>query len=173
MPMYTGIGGVRKKITEMSCGINGVKRDISEMWAGISGTKRQIFQGKTWIITYECSTDLDAGTLLLRDMYIVANGTEYKIMQTLDWINGESKTTTIKVPDKSIITVNASGNYAGLSKSFTWYNNGTIYRGAIAGSSCSFLADCDMTISQSCSMNYASTSIYLTDNDGQGPTWVV
>lgn len=43
IPLYTGIGGVRKEITELSCGVGGVKRNMPEMWAGIGGVNRQIF----------------------------------------------------------------------------------------------------------------------------------
>ena len=51
-PLYTGIGGTRREITEVPCGIGGVKRDIPEMWAGISGVKRQIFSAARWNIKY-------------------------------------------------------------------------------------------------------------------------
>lgn len=52
IPLYTGIGGVRKETSEMSCGISGVKRDMSEMWAGINGVKRQIFSSTRWNVKY-------------------------------------------------------------------------------------------------------------------------
>lgn len=43
MPMYCGIGGVRKEIKNLYTGIGGVRKDITEMWAGNAGVKKQIF----------------------------------------------------------------------------------------------------------------------------------
>lgn len=43
MPMYCGIGGIRKEIKNLYTGIGGVRKDITEMWAGSAGVKKQIF----------------------------------------------------------------------------------------------------------------------------------
>lgn len=43
MPMYCGIGGVRKEIKNLYTGVGGVRKDITEMWAGNAGVKKQIF----------------------------------------------------------------------------------------------------------------------------------
>lgn len=42
-PLYAGIGGVVRDLTEMHTGINGVVKPMTEMWAGIGGVERQIF----------------------------------------------------------------------------------------------------------------------------------
>lgn len=42
-PLYAGIGGVVRELTEMHTGINGVVTPITEMWAGVNGVNRQIF----------------------------------------------------------------------------------------------------------------------------------
>lgn len=46
-PLYAGIGGVVRELTEMHTGINGVVTPLTEMWAGINGVERQIFSAVT------------------------------------------------------------------------------------------------------------------------------
>lgn len=50
-PLYTGVGGVVRELTEMDTGINGVVTPLTEMWAGVGGVQRQIFSAikiATW-----------------------------------------------------------------------------------------------------------------------------
>lgn len=42
-PLYAGIGGVVRELTEMDAGINGVVTPLTEMWAGVGGVSRRIF----------------------------------------------------------------------------------------------------------------------------------
>lgn len=42
-PLYAGIGGVVRELTEMHAGIGGVVTPLTEMWAGIGGVNKQIF----------------------------------------------------------------------------------------------------------------------------------
>ena len=44
-PLYTGIGGVVRELTEVDAGIGGVVTPLTEMWAGVDGVQRQIFSG--------------------------------------------------------------------------------------------------------------------------------
>lgn len=46
-PLYAGIGGVVRELTEMDTGINGVVKPMTEMWAGVGGVNRQIFSSGT------------------------------------------------------------------------------------------------------------------------------
>ena len=46
-PLYAGIGGVVRELTEMDAGINGVVTPMTEMWAGVGGVNRQIFSAGT------------------------------------------------------------------------------------------------------------------------------
>ena len=46
-PLYAGIGGVVRELTEMYTGVGGVVKPLTEMWAGIDGVKRQIFSAGT------------------------------------------------------------------------------------------------------------------------------
>ena len=46
-PLYAGIGGVVRELTEMHAGINGVVTPLTEMWAGVGGVNRQIFSAGT------------------------------------------------------------------------------------------------------------------------------
>lgn len=46
-PLYAGVGGVVRELTEMYTGINGVVTPLTEMWAGVGGVERQIFSGGT------------------------------------------------------------------------------------------------------------------------------
>lgn len=46
-PLYAGIGGVVRELTEMDAGINGVVTPLTEMWAGVGGVNRQIFSAGT------------------------------------------------------------------------------------------------------------------------------
>lgn len=45
-PLYAGIGGVVRELTDMAAGINGVVMPMKEMWAGVDGVQRQIFGDK-------------------------------------------------------------------------------------------------------------------------------
>ena len=48
-PLYAGIGGVVRELTEMYTGVGGVVKPMTEMWAGVDGVKRQIFSAmQTW-----------------------------------------------------------------------------------------------------------------------------
>ena len=50
-PLYAGIGGVVRELTEMDAGVNGVVTPLTEMWAGVGGVNRQIFSAiktATW-----------------------------------------------------------------------------------------------------------------------------
>lgn len=47
MPLYTGINGARKEITELYCGISGAKRNISDVYAGQSGVRKLVFTSKS------------------------------------------------------------------------------------------------------------------------------
>lgn len=42
-PLYAGIGGVVRELTEMYTGVDGVVKPMTEMWAGVGGVNRQIF----------------------------------------------------------------------------------------------------------------------------------
>lgn len=42
-PLYAGVGGVVRELTEMYTGVGGVVKPMTEMWAGIGGVNRQIF----------------------------------------------------------------------------------------------------------------------------------
>lgn len=46
-PLYAGIGGVVRELTEMYTGVGGVVRPMTEMWAGVDGVNRQIFSSGT------------------------------------------------------------------------------------------------------------------------------
>lgn len=45
-PLYAGIGGVVRELTEMYTGVGGVVKPMTEMWAGVGGVQRQIFGDK-------------------------------------------------------------------------------------------------------------------------------
>lgn len=42
-PLYAGVGGVVRELTELYTGVGGVVTPFTEMWAGIDGVNRQIF----------------------------------------------------------------------------------------------------------------------------------
>lgn len=65
-PLYAGIGGVVRELTEMDAGINGVVTPLTEMWAGVGGVNRQIFKYVT----------LSA---------FVLNGVTYNFEPGMDW----------------------------------------------------------------------------------------
>lgn len=56
-PLYAGVGGVVRELTEMDAGVNGVVKPMTEMWAGVDGVNRQIF-----------SADTTAGSLSIGDV---------------------------------------------------------------------------------------------------------
>lgn len=51
-PLYAGIGGVVRELTEMYTGVGGVVTPLTEMWAGVSGVERQIFSSISLIDFY-------------------------------------------------------------------------------------------------------------------------
>ena len=57
-PLYAGIGGVVRELTEMHTGINGVVTPLTEMWAGVDGVNRQIFSAGTLV------GDLEVGDII-------------------------------------------------------------------------------------------------------------
>lgn len=46
-PLYAGIGGVVRELTEMYTGVGSVVKPMTEMWAGVDGVNRQIFSSGT------------------------------------------------------------------------------------------------------------------------------
>ena len=130
-PLYTGIGGVRKEITEMSCGINGVKRDMSEMWAGISGVKRQIFSGVKWNVEVSMG-----GMNFQSSFYITING------EKIPWEYNSKK--QFYVPNGTVVTVSTPDSSGPISSYITWSSN-TI-RNQLVESPFSFVVDSDVQI---------------------------
>ena len=57
-PLYAGIGGVVRELTEVDAGIGGVVTPLTEMWAGIDGVKRQIFSAGKAISEYSVGDEL-------------------------------------------------------------------------------------------------------------------
>lgn len=74
-PLYAGIGGVVRELTEMYTGINGVVKPMTEMWAGIDGVKRKIFSAKEpCSVTITIADDTQSG----RDVSVGINDVFYK-----------------------------------------------------------------------------------------------
>lgn len=74
-PLYAGIGGVVRELTEMYTGIGGVVKPMTEMWAGVSGVERQIFSSaKPAVVTIKTRqyTGWDP-----EDVYVVIDGVKY------------------------------------------------------------------------------------------------
>ena len=46
-PLYAGIGGVVRELTDLYTGVGGVVKPMTEMWAGVGGVNRQIFSAGT------------------------------------------------------------------------------------------------------------------------------
>lgn len=59
-PLYAGIGGVVRELTEMYTGIGGVVKPMTEMWAGVSGVERQIFSA----VTEKLASEYSVGDIL-------------------------------------------------------------------------------------------------------------
>lgn len=107
-PLYTGIGGVRKEITEMSCGISGVKRDMSEMWAGINGVKRQIFSSVKWSVTVNMSGMNFQGDVF----YIEIDG------ERIPWEYNKQK--QLEVSNGTVITVSVPASAGSIAGYIVW-----------------------------------------------------
>lgn len=43
-PLYAGIGGVVRELSDVDAGTNGVVTPLTEMWAGVGGVQRKIFE---------------------------------------------------------------------------------------------------------------------------------
>ena len=75
-PLYAGVGGVVRELTEVYTGVGGVVKPMTEMWAGIGGVNKQIFSA----VNKKLASDYAVGDILnLEDTsgqlieYIVVN----------------------------------------------------------------------------------------------------
>ena len=66
-PLYAGIGGVVRELTEMYTGVDGVVKPMTEMWAGVRGVERQIFSAVTLPV-------------------FVVDGTQYQFESGMTWV---------------------------------------------------------------------------------------
>ena len=119
-PLYAGIGGVVRELTEMHTGINGVVTPLTEMWAGVDGVKRQIFSAGPELVpvTVQSShSDLQGLTIT----YINESGS----LQTQSISYPDSL--QISTPLGGLIVI--SGYTTGMAYNFTVYDNisGTNY----------------------------------------------
>lgn len=73
MPMYCGIGGVRKEIKNLYTGVGGVRKDITEMWAGNAGVKKQIFSSGTLLSELPVGSEVTLTESGFSEPYIVVN----------------------------------------------------------------------------------------------------
>lgn len=62
MPMYAGIDGAKRKLTDIPVGIDGAKRNLTSVWAGDSGAKRKLFSAKS-VNIYGVEWDWDQNNL--------------------------------------------------------------------------------------------------------------
>lgn len=73
MPMYCGIGGVRKEIKNLYTGVGGVRKDITEMWAGNAGVKKQIFSSVKLLEDMPIGSEVTLTESGSPELYIVVN----------------------------------------------------------------------------------------------------
>lgn len=73
MPMYCGIGGVRKEIKNLYTGVGGVRKDITEMWAGNAGVKKQIFSSVKLLGDMPVGSEVTLTESGSPELYIVVN----------------------------------------------------------------------------------------------------
>lgn len=73
MPMYCGIGGVRKEIKNLYTGVGGVRKDITEMWAGNAGVKKQIFSSVKLLGDMSVGSEVTLTESGSPELYIVVN----------------------------------------------------------------------------------------------------
>lgn len=73
MPMYCGIGGVRKEIKNLYTGVGGVRKDITEMWAGNAGVKKQIFSSGVMLGDMPVGSEVTLTESGSPELYIVVN----------------------------------------------------------------------------------------------------
>lgn len=73
MPMYCGIGGVRKEIKNLYTGVGGVRKDITEMWAGNAGVKKQIFSSVKLLGDMPIGSEVTLTESGSPELYIVVN----------------------------------------------------------------------------------------------------
>ena len=132
MPLYTGIGGTRREITEVPCGIGGVKRDVSEMWAGINGVKKQIFSSVKWSVTVNMSGMNFQGNAF----YLEIDG------EKVPWEYNTQK--HFNVSNGAIITVSTPASSGSIAGYITW-NSNNIGHQSVANPF-SFVVDSDVQV---------------------------
>lgn len=74
-PLYAGIGGVVRELTEVDAGIGGVVKPMTEMWAGVGGVERQIFSSaKPAVVSIEYTQYVGWDP---EEVYVVIDGVKY------------------------------------------------------------------------------------------------
>ena len=79
-PLYAGIGGVVRELTEMDAGINGVVTPLTEMWAGVNGVQRQIFQSRPSVVNIKIVGE----GAPLSYAWVTIDGTDYYTENTIE-----------------------------------------------------------------------------------------
>ena len=106
-PLYAGIGGVVRELTEMYTGVGGVVKPMTEMWAGIGGVNRQIFSAGPELVNIQIRLADSSSESWLDGMtvsYIDENGQIQNELVT-------SSTTPVQfsTPKNGLIAVSGSG----------------------------------------------------------------
>lgn len=119
-PLYAGIGGVVRELTEMHTGIGGAVRELTEMWARVDGVNRQIFSAVKYsvviaIFNYANYPDSDQAYILIDgktysvyDRAEVSPGTNIRIMfypwytQRSVSVVENSQTTSLEIQTDSV-----------------------------------------------------------------------
>lgn len=119
-PLYAGIGGVVRELTEMYTGVGGVVTPLTEMWAGVSGVERQIFSTVKYsvviaVFNYSNYPDSDRAYILIDgktynvyDRAEVSPGTNIRIMfysgytQRSVSVVENSQTTSLEIQTDSV-----------------------------------------------------------------------
>ena len=105
-PLYAGIGGVVRELTEMDAGINGVVTPLTEMWAGVGGVNRQIFSAVPELVNVQISlTDIQPS---LQVGYVVSYIDETSEIQTVP-ITSNTEKVQIITPKGGLISISGSG----------------------------------------------------------------
>lgn len=97
-PLYAGIGGVVRELTEMYAGVGGVVKPMTEMWAGIGGVERQMFSTVKYSVVIALFNYANYPSI--DQAYILVDGAKYVVNESFEASPG----TNIRIMFYSVYT---------------------------------------------------------------------
>ena len=106
-PLYAGVGGVVRELTEIYTGVGGVVKPMTEMWAGVGGVQRQIFSSaKPAVVTIEPTQYMNWNP---NYVYVVIDGVKYTSFQDVTTTVGAIMDCVLNASSYELASVSING----------------------------------------------------------------